>query len=62
MEIKMNIQHLQKIQNVMEMGVKNNHISGCNCLIYKNNQEVLYLESGYKDIKNKTKFSRTTKM
>ena len=56
----MNIQHLQKIQNVMEMGVKNNHISGCNCLIYKNNQEVLYLESGYKDIKNKTKFSRNT--
>lgn len=56
----MNIYNLKNIQNVMDNSVKNNFVSGCNCLIFKNNKELGYFESGFLDIENKIPFKRNT--
>ena len=46
----MNVARLSEIENVMKTGIKNKHISGCNCLVFKDNNEIAYFENGYRDI------------
>lgn len=56
----MDFAHLNKIQSVMDASVKNKEVAGLNVLIFKDDKEAAYFESGYKDIKNKSSFSRDT--
>lgn len=56
----MNKNHLLNIQPTLNKSVANKNIAGANILIYQNNKEIGYWESGYRDIENKTAFSRDT--
>ena len=56
----MNVARLSEIENVMKTGIQNKHISGCNCLVFKDNKEIAYFENGYGDIENKIPFTRNT--
>lgn len=56
----MNVSHLQQIQNAMDFAVSEKKVSGLNVLIYNNNKEIAYFESGLADIKNNIKFKRNT--
>ena len=56
----MNVARLSEIENVMKTGIQNKHISGCNCLIFKDNKEIAYFENGYRDIENNIPFTRNT--
>ena len=56
----MNVARLSEIENVMKTGIQNKHISGCNCLVFKDNKEIAYFENGYRDIENKIPFTRNT--
>lgn len=56
----MNISHLNNIQNMFDEVVAQNKVAGLNCVIYKDNKELGYWQSGYADVENKKPFNRNT--
>lgn len=56
----MNKENLMKIQVVIDEAVKTKAVAGCNCLVYKNGQEMGYWQSGSADIENNKSFERNT--
>lgn len=56
----MDLHHLTNIQNAIDLATKNSEIAGLNVLVYKDNKEQGYWQSGYADIANKKIFSRDT--
>ena len=56
----MNISHLSNIQNMFDEVVAQNKVAGLNCVIYKDNKELGYWQSGYADVENKKPFNRNT--
>ena len=56
----MNINHLSNIQPTLDNYTSKNHVAGVNVLIYKDNQEIGYWESGYSDVTAQKKYSRDT--
>lgn len=56
----MDLNHLNKIQEVFDSFVKNNLVAGVNLLIYKDDKEIGYWQSGYKNIEKKNPFGRDT--
>ena len=56
----MNISHLSNIQNMFDEVVAQNKVAGLNCVIYKDNKELGYWQSGYANIEKKIPFGRDT--
>lgn len=56
----MNIKNLQNIQNVFDTVVSEKKVAGLNCIVYSDNKEIGYWQSGYADIENKKPFNRNT--
>lgn len=56
----MDISHLSCIQNVLDEYVSKKAVAGANVLIFKDNKEIGYWQSGYSDIAAQKKYSRDT--
>lgn len=56
----MDLNHLSTIQAAMDFHVKANDVAGVNLLICKDQKEIGYWQSGFRDTKNKIVFSRDT--
>ena len=56
----MNLNHLNNIQSVINDFTSKNHVAGVNVLVYKDNKEIGYWQSGFADVEAKKAFSRDT--
>ncbi len=56
----MDILHLNNIQNVLDEYVSKKALAGANVLIYKDNKEIGYWQSGFSDLAAKKTYSRDT--
>ena len=56
----MNLNHLNNIQTVIDDFTSKNHVAGVNILLYKDNKELGYWQSGFADIFSKKKYERDT--
>ena len=56
----MDISHLSCIQNVLDEYTSKKAVAGANVLIFKDNKEIGYWQSGYADIAAQKKYSRDT--
>ena len=56
----MNINHLQNIQKTLDEYVNKKLVAGVNVLVYKDNNETGYWQSGYSDVKEQKNYSRDT--
>lgn len=56
----MNLSHLNKIQDVLDEYTSKKLVAGANVLIYQNNQENGYWQSGFSDVSAKKSYSRDT--
>ena len=56
----MNTNTLQNIQPLLDEYTGKNYVAGVNVLLYKDNKETGYWQSGYADIENKKKYERNT--
>lgn len=56
----MDLTHLCNVQTAMDTSVANNQVAGANLLIYQDDKETGYWQSGYRDVENKIPFSRDT--
>lgn len=56
----MNKSTLQNIQPLLDSYIQNKYVAGVNVLLYKDNQETGYWQSGYADIAAQKKYSRNT--
>ena len=56
----MNINHLSNIQSILDEYTALKQVAGVNVLVYKDNKEIGYWESGYADVSEKKKYSRDT--
>ena len=56
----MDIAHLNFIQNVLDEYVAKQAVAGANVLIYKDNKEIGYWQSGFSDLAAKKTYSRDT--
>ena len=56
----MNTKALQNIKSVLDEYTTNKQVAGTNVLVYKDNQETGYWESGYADVAAQKKYSRDT--
>lgn len=56
----MNLSHLNKIQDVLDEYTSKKLVAGANVLIYQNNQEIGYWQSGFSDVSAKKSYSRDT--
>ena len=56
----MQINHLNNIQNVIEEYTSSKQVAGVNVLLYKDNKEIGYWESGFADVNAQKKYSRDT--
>ena len=54
----MDIAHLNFIQNVLDEYVAKQAVAGANVLIYKDNKEIGYWQSGFSDLAAKKTYSR----
>lgn len=48
------------IKEIMDRGVADGEVAGCNVLVLKDGKQIAYAESGYRDVENKTPYSRDT--
>ena len=51
---------LKEIEEVMDRAVSNGEVAGCNALVIKDGRELVYADSGYKNIADMTPFERDT--
>lgn len=58
--IIMNINFLQCIQTLLDEYTQKNFVAGVNLLVYKDNKELGYWQSGFADIEEKKSFERDT--
>ena len=56
----MNVNNLNNIQNVLEEYIAKKLVAGVNVLLYKDNNEIGYWESGFADVEAQKKYSRNT--
>ena len=56
----MNTNNLQNIQSVLDEYTKKKYVAGVNVLLYKDNKELGYWQSGYADVAAEKKYSRNT--
>ena len=56
----MNTQNLQNIQPLLDEYTSKKYVAGVNVLLYKDNKEVGYWQSGYADLENGKKYQRDT--
>jgi len=56
----MDIKHLDRLQGLFDEAVAAKKVAGLNCVVYKDDKEVAYWESGFSDIENKKAFDRNT--
>ena len=56
----MDTNHLSKLQDVFSDSVDAKKVAGVNCVVYKDNKEIGYWQSGYRDVENNLSFDRNT--
>ena len=56
----MNIKSLQCIQTLLDEYTHKNFVAGVNLLVYNDNKELGYWQSGFADIQEKKSFERNT--
>lgn len=56
----MNIKSLQCIQSLIDEYTQKKYVAGVNALLYKDNKEIGYWQSGYADLENGKKYQRDT--
>ena len=56
----MNLENLKSIQPLIDEYTHKNYVAGVNILLYKDNKELGYWQSGYADIENAKKYQRNT--
>ena len=56
----MNTNNLQNIQSLLDEYTQKKYVAGVNVLLYKDNKELGYWQSGYADIENGKKYQRDT--
>jgi CubicO group peptidase (beta-lactamase class C family) len=56
----MNLENLKNIQPLIDEYTHKNYVAGVNILLYKDNKELGYWQSGYADIENAKKYQRNT--
>lgn len=56
----MKTEFFQTIQSLMDEYTQNNYCAGVNAILYKDNKEIGYWQSGYADIENGKKYKRDT--
>ena len=56
----MNTKHLERLQSVFDESVAAKKVAGVNCVVFKDNKEIGYWQSGLKDVENKLPFERNT--
>ena len=55
-----NTNNLQNIQSTLDFYTQNKYVAGVNVLLYKDNQEIGYWQSGFADIAAQKRYSRDT--
>ncbi|MBP5602023.1 MAG: beta-lactamase family protein [Treponema sp.] len=56
----MNLENLKNIQPLIDEYTSKNYVAGVNVLLFKDNKEVGYWQSGYADLENGKKYQRDT--